>query len=154
MFVNANAHMILKQDRCTHMHVHACVYMHACPRACACVCVTRTHTLTPKMRICLHVHNRALFAGELAAECKDVSIDAAIQREMLQKKQPVKQCKAAEGKPVNLEDSTVCIYVYVCVRVYVCGVWCVVCGVVCVVCVWCVCECVCMHACTNRYMRE
>ena len=70
------------------------------------------------MRINLLVHNRALFAGELAAECKDVSIDAAIQREMLQKKQPVKQCKAAESKPVNLEDSTVCSYacIYTCMH--------------------------------------
>ena len=69
------------------------------------------------MRINLLVHNRALVAGELAAECKDVSIDAAIQREMLQKKQPVKQCKAAESKPVNLEDSTVCSYA--CIRTFI-----------------------------------
>ena len=78
------------------------------------------------MRINLLVHNRALFAGELAAECKDVSIDAAIQREMLQKKQPVKQCKAAESKPVNLEDSTVCSYA----------------------CIY-----TCMHACMHTYVR-
>lgn len=48
-----------------------------------------------------------LFAGALKSKCKDVNFDAAIQREMLQKKQPVKQCKAAESKPVDLVDSTV-----------------------------------------------
>ena len=48
-----------------------------------------------------------LFAGSLAAVCKDVTLDAAIQRELLQKKQPVKQCKAAESKPVDLVDSTI-----------------------------------------------
>jgi len=50
---------------------------------------------------------KELFAGSLAAPCKDVNFDAAIQREMLQKKQPVKQCKAAESKPVDLIDSTI-----------------------------------------------
>ena len=48
-----------------------------------------------------------LFSGTLAAECQKMNIEAATQREMLQKKQPFKQCKAAEGKPVNLEDSQV-----------------------------------------------
>jgi len=48
-----------------------------------------------------------LFAGTLAAECQKMNIEVATQREMLQKKQPFKQCKAAEGKPVNLEDSQV-----------------------------------------------
>ena len=50
---------------------------------------------------------RELFAGTLAAECKEMSLEAATQRELLQKKQPFKQCKAAEDKPVNLEDSQV-----------------------------------------------
>ena len=50
---------------------------------------------------------RELFAGTLAAECQEMSLEAATQRELLQKKQPFKQCKAAEDKPVNLEDSQV-----------------------------------------------
>ena len=50
---------------------------------------------------------KELFQGKLAAACQEMNIEAATQRGLLQKKQPFKQSKAAEGKPVNLEDSQV-----------------------------------------------
>ncbi|KAJ1494097.1 hypothetical protein T484DRAFT_1927930 [Baffinella frigidus] len=50
---------------------------------------------------------KAVAAGTLVVPCQEVIIEAAIAREALQKKQPIKQCKASEKKPVDLLDSSV-----------------------------------------------
>ena len=47
---------------------------------------------------------KALASGVLVVPCQEASFEAAIAREALQKKQPIKQCKAAEAKPVDLGD--------------------------------------------------
>jgi len=50
---------------------------------------------------------KQLFAGTLVTKCQDIVIDAPIAREALQKSKPIKQCKASQTKPINLEDSSV-----------------------------------------------